>query len=127
MAYADNKPRTITEIGVRVPVELVEPVRAGDLLMYAGGWCPADPVWAPAQLVALEDGETYDVINAAVIAVVTSVTGGTPNSTLYLSATPGESTETDPGTPNTQIVGVVLSATQALLAPSLYTAAPALA
>jgi len=122
MAYADNTPRTVAEMAPRFPITLAGTVEMGDLLGYSSGWVQADAdAGITAQLIALEAGDSGDVINVTAVAIVSSVSDATPGDTAYLSTTAGAIAATDPGDSNTQEVGVFLSATSVLLAPLFYT------
>lgn len=120
MAFADNKPRVISSAFGQVQVLLGEAVSAGDLLGFDGtDWMQADALaTAPiaARLVALEDGQDNDTISAAPFAVISSYTGATKNSPLFLSSTDGAVAETVTGSLY-QKVGVVVSATEGVLCP----------
>jgi hypothetical protein len=120
MAFADNKPRIISSAFGHVQVLLGEAVYAGDLLGFDGtDWVQADALaTAPvaARLVALEDGANDETISAAPFAVISSYTGATKNSPLFLSSTDGAVAETVTGSLY-QKVGVVVSATEGILCP----------
>lgn len=122
MAFADNKPRVVEWASTPIKVTLGETVYAGDLIGFDGtDWMQAEAsATAPiaARLVALEDGIDNDVIQAAPFAVVSSYTGATAGSDLFLSSTAGEVKETVTGSLYAK-VGFMASATVGFLAPAL--------
>ena len=123
MAYADNKPRTIVDVGPTFQITLAGSVTKGDLIGDSSGWVAADAdagTAIPAFFVALDDGVSGDVIRATSIAVITSVTGATATNAVYCGTTAGETLNAAPGSSHDQVVGVALSATSILLAPGLY-------
>lgn len=123
MAFADNKPRVVEWATTPIRVTLGETVYTGDLIGFDGtDWMQAEAsATAPisARLVALEDGVDGDSIQASPLAVVSSYTGGTAGSQLFLSDTAGCVEEAVTGSLY-QKVGMMVSATVAYLAP-VYT------
>ena len=122
MAYGDPTPRIVVEVSMRFPVTLAGAVLMGDLVGYSSGWkqaAAASTAIIP-WFIALEDGASGDIINCVAVAIVTSVTDAAAGTAVYASATAGETTQSAPGGTRDKIVGIALSATSVLLAPSLY-------
>lgn len=126
MAFADGQALAlIKEATLRCFVTLAGTVTRGDVLGYSGGWVRAlATVGSTVQgtLVALEDGVSGDVIQAARgVVMADRLTGMTPGGVLYVAegSLNGQYTETKPSTTNdvTTPVGFSLSATEAVIWP----------
>jgi len=120
MSLTDYKPRILSQVSLPIKVTLAGDVYAGDMIGYsASGWVQAiASATAPiaAKLIAGEDGESGDVIDAYKSAVVMSFTGGTAGADLFLSSTAGEVKESVTGSLY-QKVGFMASATMGVLSP----------
>jgi len=123
MAYSDEKPRVIEDADGIFELKLSGSVVKGDLIgLSSATWVAADAnAGVPAYCVALQDGVSGEVIRAAHMAVLTSVTGATVGAPVYLSNTAGETTQSAPG--DDQIVGYAISATSIFLHPTWVTPA----
>lgn len=121
MAFADVTPRVVSAVATPVKVTLAGTVVAGDLIGFTTGWVQAvASATAPiaARLVAIEDGVSGDIIDATPFAAITSYTGGTAGSQLFLSSTAGGVKESVTGSVY-QKVGMMVSATVGMLYPGI--------
>ncbi len=129
MALTEATPRRriVKEVGAKFPITLSGTVVAGDAIGYASGWVRALATVGTAidmELVALEDGDSGDVIEVAAAAVIGGFTGGTPGGPAYNeegAGVGGGYTETAPSTTNdvNTIIGRILSATEIFVNPSV--------
>ena len=125
MALTDTAIRTVTAVGAVIPKALLHgTVKVGDPLYHDGtGFIQADANagYACCGVVALEDGISGEYVAVAPVAVISGVTVATPGGLAYLSDTAGKFSETASAT-SRQVLGVILSATEVLFAPNLFTA-----
>lgn len=127
LTEASPRQRNVIAITAKFKLTLSGTVIAGDCIGYSSGWKRALATVATAiqtKLIALEGGNSGDVIEVAREAIISGFTGGTPGGLVYNEEGAGDGggyTETAPitvGDVNT-ILGHILSATEILAAPSV--------
>jgi hypothetical protein len=120
MAFADTAARVVKDASLLFDVPLGEAVRAGDLLANVSGtYYLADANNTRyATAISLQDAEAGDRIQVTRKARVTGFTGGTAGNALYLSDTAGDYAATAGTVP--QIVGELISATEAWVEPQRF-------
>lgn len=128
MALTEASPtnRIVLNSSGRCRITLAGTVIAGDALGFSTGWKRALATVGTAidtELVALEDGISGDVIEAAACAELGGFSSATPGNPLYQAegTKNGEYTETEPTDTNdvNTIIGRILSATTILVKPSV--------
>ena len=125
LTEASPRERNIIAIGSKFKLTLSGTVIAGDLIGYNSGWVRALATVATAiqtRFVALEGGESGDVIEVANQAVVSGFTGGTVGNPAYNeegAGVGGGYTETAPSTTGDvdTVIGRIISATEVLVTP----------
>jgi hypothetical protein len=127
MALTDSgSGRVVEEIGPRFKGTLAGTVKRGDVLAYSSGWVRALATVGTAtqgRAVALQDGVSGDVIDIAVAAVISGLSGGTPGGAVYCAegTDSGEYTETAPSTSGdvNKILGYILAADRIYVNPTM--------
>jgi hypothetical protein len=75
---------------------------------------------APAVGIALEAGSDGEYVMVLIAGYIHNTSYAlTVNGAVYLSATPGDITQTAPGTPDDQILGIAIGATEFIFRPQL--------
>lgn len=126
MAFTDNTTggRTILQGIGPVQIAITDTVKPGDLigLNSSGNWVRADGNSSPAigaKFIAGQAGVSGDTITAYAKAVIGGVSGAAKGDRVFLSDTAGQYASSASATLRQQ-VGIALTATEALIEPSIY-------
>lgn len=127
LTEATPRNRIVKAIGPKFKVTLSGTVIAGDAIGYSSGWKRALATVGTAiqtKLIALEGGDSGDVIEVTREAIIGGFTAGTTGGLAYNeegAGVGGGYTETAPSTTGdvNTILGYVLSATEIYVAPSV--------